>query len=186
MNKPRNSAGAGAARLARRALVAGALVAAVLSADAHGEQDVQEEAAFADSLSNTPSFRTPTRGGEFPEICVLDFNCLMAQRFGIFLAQQEISASGDSPNPAVPDGACARKVLIISGRLTLKDSEPGAWWAVTDDSEGVWKIASPTPEQVLSLEKAQNQRISVEGCQLEKDLNFEQIELLRIIAQPNP
>lgn len=64
----------------------------------------------------------------------------------------------------------------ISGQLTLKSSEPGTWWAVTDDEGRIWKIASPPPDLVLIFENIQNQRINVEGCQLEKELNFEQIE----------
>lgn len=72
----------------------------------------------------------------------------------------------------------------ISGPLTLKSSEPGAWWAVTDDEGRIWKIASPPPELQAIFEKIQNQRISVEGCQLEKELNFEQIEPHLITSAP--
>lgn len=74
----------------------------------------------------------------------------------------------------------------ISGPLTLKGSEPGAWWAVTDDEGRIWKIASPPLELQAILEKIQNQRISVEGCQLEKELNFEQIEPYLITSAPEP
>jgi hypothetical protein len=74
----------------------------------------------------------------------------------------------------------------ISGLLTLKSSEPGTWWAVTDDEGRIWKIASPPPELKAIFEKIQNQRISVEGCQLEKELNFEQIEPYLITAVPAP
>jgi hypothetical protein len=74
----------------------------------------------------------------------------------------------------------------ISGPLTLKSSEPGAWWAVTDDEGRIWKIASPPPELEAIFEKIQNQRISVEGCQLEKELNFEQIEPHLVTSAPEP
>lgn len=74
----------------------------------------------------------------------------------------------------------------ISGPLTLKGSEPGTWWAVTDDEGRIWKIASPPPELEAIFEKIQNQRISVEGCQLEKELNFEQIEPYLINSVPAP
>jgi hypothetical protein len=74
----------------------------------------------------------------------------------------------------------------ISGPLSLKSSEPGTWWAVTDDEGRIWKIASPPPELKAIFETIQNQRISVEGCQLEKELNFEQIEPYLITAVPAP
>jgi len=74
----------------------------------------------------------------------------------------------------------------ISGPLTLKGSEPGTWWAVTDDEGRIWKIAAPPPELQAILEKIQNQRISVEGCQLGKELNFEQIEPYLITSAPAP
>jgi len=72
----------------------------------------------------------------------------------------------------------------ISGPLTLKGAEPSTWWAVTDDEGRIWKIASPPPELQAIFEKIQNQRISVEGCQLEKELNFEQIEPYLINSEP--
>jgi hypothetical protein len=78
----------------------------------------------------------------------------------------------------------ARPSVRISGSLTLKGSEPGTWWAVTDDEGRIWKIASPPPELQAILETIQNQRISVEGCQLEKELSFEQIEPHLITSAP--
>jgi hypothetical protein len=74
--------------------------------------------------------------------------------------------------------------VSISGQLTLKGPEPSIWWAVTDDEGRVWKISSPTPEQLLILERAQNQQVSIEGRRLEKDLDFEQIEPVRITPAP--
>ncbi len=74
----------------------------------------------------------------------------------------------------------------ISGPLTLKGSEPGTWWAVTDDEGRIWKIASPPLELQAIFEKIQNQRISVEGCQLDKELDFEQIEPYLINSVPAP
>ncbi|MDQ3058369.1 MAG: hypothetical protein M3R45_02430 [Pseudomonadota bacterium] len=74
--------------------------------------------------------------------------------------------------------------VSISGQLTLKGSEPGVWWALTDDEGRVWKISSPTPQQLAILEKAQNRRISIEGVRLEKDLNFEQVQPSRVIPTP--
>lgn len=76
----------------------------------------------------------------------------------------------------------------VSGQLTLKSSEPGSWWAVTDDEGRIWKIASPPEDLLLILDTIQNQRIIMEGCQLAKELNFEQIEpyLLTLAAVPTP
>ena len=76
--------------------------------------------------------------------------------------------------------------VSISGHLTLKGSEPGAWWAVTDDQGHIWKIASPTPEQLAIFRRVQNQRIRMEGRRLDKYLNFEQVQPSRIITAPNP
>jgi hypothetical protein len=70
----------------------------------------------------------------------------------------------------------------VSGHLTLKGSQPGAWWAVTDDQGRVWKIASPTPEQVETFQKAQNGRIRIEGRRQAKYLSFEQIQPSRIVV----
>lgn len=76
--------------------------------------------------------------------------------------------------------------VSISGNLTLKGSEPGAWWAVTDDQGRTWKITSPTPEQLVIFQETQNQRISMQGRRLKKYLNFEQIQPCRIITGPAP
>ncbi|MBH2018377.1 hypothetical protein [Polaromonas sp.] len=72
--------------------------------------------------------------------------------------------------------------ISISGNLTLKGSAPGAWWAVTDDQGRIWKITSPTPEQLAVFEKTQNHRIYIEGRRQGKYLNFEQLQPSRIIA----
>ncbi|MBK5204894.1 MAG: hypothetical protein JJD98_05640 [Polaromonas sp.] len=74
--------------------------------------------------------------------------------------------------------------VSISGNLTLKGSEPGAWWAVTDDLGRVWKITSPTPDQIAMFQRAQNHRVSIEGRRQEKYLNFEQIRPSRVIIVP--
>ena len=46
--------------------------------------------ACADSFSKTPTFRTPLRGGELPEISVPDSDCLMAKEFEIFVALEKL------------------------------------------------------------------------------------------------
>lgn len=74
--------------------------------------------------------------------------------------------------------------VSVSGNLTLKGSEPGAWWAVTDDQGRVWKITSPTPEQVATFQRAQNQRVSIEGRRQAKYLSFEQIQPSSVVVAP--
>ena len=74
--------------------------------------------------------------------------------------------------------------VSVSGNLTLKGSEPGAWWAVTDDQGNVWKITSPTPDQIAKFQQAQNHRVSIEGRRDGKYLNFEQIRPSRVVTTP--
>lgn len=74
--------------------------------------------------------------------------------------------------------------VSISGNLTLKGSEPGTWWAVTDDQGRVWKIISPTPEQIALFQRAQNRRVSIVGSRQEKYLDFEQIRPSRVVTTP--
>ena len=74
--------------------------------------------------------------------------------------------------------------VSVSGNLTLKGSQPGAWWAVTDDRGRVWKITAPTPDQVATFKGAQNRRVSIEGRRQEKYLDFEQIQPARVLVAP--
>jgi hypothetical protein len=55
--------------------------------------------------------------GELPGISVLETDCLMAKKFGLFVAPEEILASGDSLDPALHDGACTRKLVIFIGDI---------------------------------------------------------------------
>ena len=91
-----------------------------------------------------------------------------------------LGACVNSASDAAPESAS----VSISGRLTLKGPEPGAWWAVTDDQGRVWKITSPTPDQIATFQQAQNHRVSIEGRRQEKYLNFEQIQPARVITTP--
>lgn len=85
--------------------------------------------------------------------------------------------SAGGPTPEIAE-------LSISGDLTLKGSEPGAWWAVTDDQGRIWKIALPTPDQIAMFQRAQNHRVTIEGRRQGKYLNFEQIQPSRVITTP--
>lgn len=91
-----------------------------------------------------------------------------------------LAACGNGPG--TPGRSAAD--VSVSGNLTLKGAQPGAWWAVTDDQGHVWKITSPTPEQVATFEQAQNRRVRIEGHRQKKYLSFEQIEPSRVIVAP--
>lgn len=91
-----------------------------------------------------------------------------------------LAACANGASDPSPEGA----VLSISGHLTLKGSEPGAWWAVTDDQGRVWKITAPTAEQIAAFQQAQNRRIHIEGLRQPKYLNFEQIQPSRVTLLP--
>jgi hypothetical protein len=74
--------------------------------------------------------------------------------------------------------------ISVSGNLTLKGPQPGAWWALTDSEGRVWKITSPTPEQIATFERSQNRRIKIDGRRQGKYLSFDQIQPLRVTTTP--
>ena len=91
-----------------------------------------------------------------------------------------LAACGNSvSNPSQETAA-----VSISGNLSLKGSEPGAWWAVTDDQGQVWKITSPSPDQIALFQQAQNHRVNIQGRRQAKYLNFEQITPSRVVTAP--
>ena len=100
----------------------------------------------------------------------------------LVIALFALSACGYGAGNPPTKNADAR--ISISGNLTLKGAQPGAWWAVTDDQGRVWKITAPTPDQTAIFQQAQNHRVSIEGRQQEKYLNFEQIEPSRVTVAP--
>ena len=91
-----------------------------------------------------------------------------------------LAACGNGAGNPAPDTSA----VSVSGNLTLKGAEPGAWWAVTDDQGHVWKISAPTPEQIAAFQRAQNQRVRIDGQREEKYLNFDQIRPRRIVVAP--
>jgi hypothetical protein len=108
-------------------------------------------------------------------------SCMRCSLLGLVLA---LSACGNGVGNPVRDSQDANANISVSGQLTLKGSQPGAWWAVTDDQGQVWKIFSPTPEQVATLQKAQNGRVRIEGRRQAKYLSFEQIQASSIVVTP--
>ncbi len=54
--------------------------------------------------------------------------------------------------------------LQVTGLLTLKGPEVGAWWALADASSGVvWRLESSNPEQLARWRQWQNRRVEVQG-----------------------
>jgi hypothetical protein len=105
-------------------------------------------------------------------------------RCGLVVSVLALSACGNGVGTPGRDSADASVDVSVSGHLTLKGSQPGAWWAVTDDQGRVWKIAAPTPEQVATLQKAQNGRVRIEGRRQAKYLSFEQIQPSSVVVTP--
>jgi hypothetical protein len=85
--------------------------------------------------------------------------------------------SASDPTPTNSD-------INVTGRLTLKGSDPFAWWAVTDELGQVWKITSPTPEQVSLMARTQNQKVKVVGKPDGKYLSIPQVQPSRISVLP--
>jgi hypothetical protein len=82
------------------------------------------------------------------------------------------------------DPAPANAEINVTGSLTLKGSDPFVWWAVTDERGQVWKITSPTPEQVNLMEHTQNQKVKIIGRPDGKYLSFPQVQPSRISVLP--
>ena len=113
-----------------------------------------------------------TRTSSFDRI-----GCLRRILAVMLLALAACGNGAGNPGSPAPD-------VSVSGNLTLKGTEPGAWWAVTDDQGQVWKISAPTPDQIATFQQAQNHRVRVDGRREDKYLNFDQIRPLRIVVAP--
>ena len=105
-------------------------------------------------------------------------------RYLLVVSLLALTACGNNAGNPGRDSADVSVDVSVSGHLTLKGSVPGAWWAVTDDQGRVWKIASPSPEEVATFQRAQNQRVSIEGRRLAKYLSFEQIQPSSVVVAP--
>lgn len=119
-------------------------------------------------------------GGHQMSMPKIPFSGIGLLRWVLAVALLALGACVNGASDPVAGGAS----VSISGNLTLKGSEPGAWWAVTDDQGRIWKITSPTPDQVAMFQRAQNHRVSIEGRRQEKYLNFEQIRPSRVTTMP--
>ena len=108
------------------------------------------------------------------------FTAIGPMRWALALVLLALAACVNSASDPAPEAAD----ISIAGNLTLKGSEQGAWWAVTDDQGRVWKITAPTSAQLALFQQAQNHRVSIEGNRQGKYLNFEQIQPSRVIIAP--
>lgn len=93
------------------------------------------------------------------------------------------SSSGASP-AAVASSAAASQPVHITGLLTLKGPELGAWWAVADDAGTVWRVEPASPEQAAQWRAWQNQRVSVDGTPLSPWLQTPRVRALRLRPAP--
>jgi predicted secreted Zn-dependent protease len=76
----------------------------------------------------------------------------------------ESMASGSESASPVKTTAQVGSSVQVTGMLTLKGPEVGAWWALADASSGVvWRLESSSPEQLARWRQWQNQRVEVQG-----------------------
>lgn len=76
----------------------------------------------------------------------------------------ESLASGTESTPQSKATAQVGNPMQVTGLLTLKGPEVGAWWALADASSGiVWRLESASPEQLARWRQWQNQRVQVQG-----------------------
>ena len=88
---------------------------------------------------------------------------------------------GRSPQAAIASPGDAVRVV---GLLSLKGSEPGAWWAITDDSGAVSRLEPASADQTAEFRQWQNRRVEITGTRLTPMLNtplvkVERAQLLR-------
>ena len=68
----------------------------------------------------------------------------------------------DNVSPSATEKNGARVV----GVLTMKGSEPGTWWAITEDSGAVTRLENASDVQTANFRQWQNRRIAVSGTRL--------------------
>ena len=80
-------------------------------------------------------------------------------------------AAADNTLPSSTEKNAARVV----GVLSLKGSEPGSWWAITEDSGAVTRLENASDEQLANFRQWQNRRIEVRGMRLAPMLGVAQL-----------
>jgi hypothetical protein len=75
----------------------------------------------------------------------------------------ESMASGTESTSAVKANAQPSSPVQVTGLLTLKGPEVGAWWALADSAGIVWRLESTSPEQLARWRQWQNRRVEVQG-----------------------
>lgn len=76
---------------------------------------------------------------------------------------ESIASGGESASSAKANSAPVGSPVQVTGLLTLKGPEVGAWWALVDASGAVWRLESSSPEQWARWRQWQNQRVEVQG-----------------------
>lgn len=87
------------------------------------------------------------------------------------------SGASSASSPSNPVAAAPTTLLHLSGVLTLKGPELGAWWALTDDSGLVWRLEPADAKQAEAWRGWQNRRVMVEGTALPKLLNIPRLRV---------
>ena len=83
---------------------------------------------------------------------------------------------GRSPQAAIASPSDAVRVV---GQLSLKGSEPGAWWAITDDSGAVSRLEPASTDQAAEFRQWQNRRVEITGTRLTPTLNTPRLKVER-------
>lgn len=83
-----------------------------------------------------------------------------------------------------PASAATSASVRVTGLLTLKGPEAGAWWAVADDSGALWRLESVSAEQAALLRQWQNRRVTAEGVRLGDLLRVRRLQLARVVLAP--
>jgi hypothetical protein len=92
----------------------------------------------------------------------------LACAIGLGLTGCVASPAGSAP-AALPAASAASSssaspaAVRVTGLLTLKGPELGAWWALTEASGVVWRLDMASADQFKQLRLWQNQQVEVEG-----------------------
>ena len=99
---------------------------------------------------------------------------------GILLALGACAAA--EKNPASNDP----KQVVVSGLLTLKGSEPGTWYAITDSAGEIWECVGLTAELRSKMAKLQNQKVRATGADQGRQI-FRQLRVddVTVVAPPD-
>ena len=90
---------------------------------------------------------------------------------------------GQALTPVALDNASAstteKNAARVVGVLTMKGSEPGTWWAITEDSGAVTRLENASDVQTANFRQWQNRRIAVSGTRLAPMLGVARLNVAR-------